>query len=153
MKKFAVIVAGLALLVLAVAALLSSSPAVLSAGGGETPAYLPIILRPPNTPTATATAVPPTATNTPLPTSTSIPTNTPVPTATNQPPPGNCTTCAFDAYNCSDFATQAQAQACYDYCWDQVGYDVHQLDADDDGEACESLPFPNDWPVFVMPEE
>src|SRR5688572_13478522 len=122
MKKLPIVVLGLVLLLLAVSALLSSSPAVLSAGGGETPAYLPILMKPPGTPTATATAVPPTATNTPVATNTSIPTNTPIPTnpplptPTNQPPPGNCATCAFDAYNCSDFATQAQAQACHDYC-------------------------------------
>ena len=33
-----------------------------------------------------------------------------------------------------------QAQRCFDYCWDLRGSDVHGLDGDGDGEACESLP-------------
>ena len=45
--------------------------------------------------------------------------------------------CSSNHYNCSDFTTQAQAQAAYNAC--KPG-DIHQLDADDDGEACESLP-------------
>lgn len=40
----------------------------------------------------------------------------------------------------SDFATQAEAQACYAYCLDQGAGDIHLLDADADGVACESLP-------------
>jgi hypothetical protein len=47
--------------------------------------------------------------------------------------------CGFNAYNCSDFDTQAEAQAVFDYCVAQGAGDVHQLDSDDDGEACESL--------------
>ena len=91
--------------------------------------YLPAIFKPENTPTFT-----PTPTNTPIPTATSIPpTNTPL-------PPAGCGTCAYDAYNCSDFSSQASAQACHDFCFQQVGFDVHRLDADGDGEACESLP-------------
>lgn len=109
--------------------------------------FLPIIIDksdeqplPTLTPTSTPTRFPttmPTPTNTP----TSTPTNTPKPTATpTSAPPGNCSTCAYDAYNCSDFSTQAAAQACYDYCMQKVGYDVHRLDANKDGIACESLP-------------
>lgn len=87
-----------------------------------------------------ATATPTrTSTGTPTKTATPIPTATPSKTPTPQPP-GGCSICSYDAYNCSDFGTQAAAQACYNYCMAQVGYDVHQLDADDDGEACESLP-------------
>lgn len=69
---------------------------------------------------------------TPLPTSTS----TPIPTAT----PGLTVICSYKAYNCSDFSQQSQAQYVYDYCMVRVGYDVHQLDGDNDGIACESLP-------------
>ena len=43
-------------------------------------------------------------------------------------------------YNCSDFGSQRAAQACFDWCMQEVGTDVHQLDADGDGVACESLP-------------
>lgn len=39
-------------------------------------------------------------------------------------------------YNCSDFATQPEAQAIYEKC----GTDVNRLDGDNDGIVCESLP-------------
>ncbi len=101
------------------------------------------------TPTATSTTKP-TATNTP--TKTVKPTNTPTPTKTLKPtatatrqPPGDCSTCAADVYNCSDFEDQEEAQACFEYCMEQVGYDVHNLDGDDNGVACESLPVPPAW--------
>lgn len=91
-----------------------------------------------NTPLPTASA---TATLTRAPTATPTKTSTPKPTATTKPPPpANCSTCAYDAYNCSDFGKQKDAQACFDYCMEMVGYDVHRLDADGDGVACESLP-------------
>jgi micrococcal nuclease len=48
--------------------------------------------------------------------------------------------CSYNRYNCKDFATHADAQACFDYCWGQRGFDVHRLDGDGDGSACESLP-------------
>ena len=93
---------------------------------------------PTNTPRATASSTP---TRTPKPTATAKPTKTPKPTATaTRVPPGNCSTCAADVYNCSDFGSQEDAQACFDYCWDLTGRDVHGLDSDNDGEACESLP-------------
>ncbi len=39
-----------------------------------------------------------------------------------------------------DFTTQAEAQAVFDYC-ERLGFgDVHGLDADHDGVACEALP-------------
>ncbi len=112
------------------------------------------------TPTATPTG---TSTLTPTVTNTATPSQTPTktPTATVTPTrsaPSGCGTCAFDAYNCSDFSTQARAQACFDYCMALVGYDVHRLDADNNGVACESLPVPpvggvpgvGGW-VFVWP--
>ncbi len=45
--------------------------------------------------------------------------------------------CNRNAYNCSDFATRAEAQAAHDAC--RPG-DIHKLDSDGDGEACETLP-------------
>lgn len=48
--------------------------------------------------------------------------------------------CSKNAYNCSDFDTQDQAQAVYDYCMKTAGYDVHDLDRDGDGVACQNLP-------------
>lgn len=109
------------------------------------------------TATATVTEGPsatPTVTRTPTATTTqtATPTITATPTATaTKSPPANCSTCAYDAYNCSDFSTQAQAQDCHDYCMAQVGYDVHGLDADGDGEACESLPLVFGGWIFNWP--
>ncbi len=44
-----------------------------------------------------------------------------------------------DEYNCSDFATQEEAQAKMEECL-AFGKDVHRLDGDKDGIACEHLP-------------
>lgn len=44
-----------------------------------------------------------------------------------------------DEYNCSDFATQAEAQTFYDNAGG-VEADVNRLDANKDGVPCESLP-------------
>jgi endonuclease YncB( thermonuclease family) len=48
--------------------------------------------------------------------------------------------CSGNLYNCSNFSTHSQAQACYEYCISQGAGDVHRLDGDSDGSACESLP-------------
>ena len=44
--------------------------------------------------------------------------------------------CESDTYNCGDFLTQAEAQEVFEYCGDD---DIHRLDADGNGLACESL--------------
>jgi hypothetical protein len=44
-----------------------------------------------------------------------------------------------DEYNCDDFETQPQAQAFFDKLGG-TSHDIHRLDGDKDGEACESLP-------------
>ena len=43
----------------------------------------------------------------------------------------------FD-YNCSDFETQEEAQSVMDEC-ENKGVDVHRLDGDGNGVACQSL--------------
>lgn len=48
--------------------------------------------------------------------------------------------CTGPDLDCSDFATHAAAQACYEYCLSQGYGDVFRLDGDNDGIACESLP-------------
>jgi len=54
-------------------------------------------------------------------------------------PPSAVCECLRNIYNCADFGTHAEAQACYDHC-KSLGYgDVHLLDGDNDGVACESL--------------
>ena len=47
--------------------------------------------------------------------------------------------CSSNTYNCSDFSTHNQAQTVYEACGG-VNNDVHRLDRDGDGSACETLP-------------
>lgn len=47
--------------------------------------------------------------------------------------------CSNDTYNCDDFSTQFRAQKYFEYCVAQGAGDIHNLDGDADGEACESL--------------
>jgi micrococcal nuclease len=61
------------------------------------------------------------------------------PTLQNKPTPAQSSSayiCSFDAYNCGDFSTHNEAQSVYESC----GSDIHGLDRDNDGLACESLP-------------
>ena len=46
--------------------------------------------------------------------------------------------CSYNAYNCSDFSTHAEAQEVFEYCGG-VNNDIHVLDGDKDGVACEGL--------------
>lgn len=48
--------------------------------------------------------------------------------------------CTGNVYNCKDFSTQSQAQACYQFCKSLGLGDLHRLDSDHDGLVCESLP-------------
>ena len=105
--------------------------------------YLPLIVRyhPPPTPTPTPTVTPTrTPTRRPTNTPTATPTRKPRPTSTPTRPSGGPCACYADLYNCSDFATQAAAQACFNHCMAQGAGDIHRLDGDNDGIACESLP-------------
>lgn len=45
--------------------------------------------------------------------------------------------CSSNIYNCDDFSTHDEAQGCFEYCG--ASSDVHWLDGDDDGVACEGL--------------
>lgn len=88
----------------------------------------------PATPTplpATSTPVPVAPTDTPRPTATAVvipPTSTAAPVVCD---------CSGDLYNCADFGTHARAQACYEYCLSLGRGDIHGLDRDKDGIACE----------------
>ncbi len=64
-----------------------------------------------------------------------VPTSTFIPFVTLDPAIQAACDCSKD-YTCSDFATQAEAQTCYNACND---YDS-KLDLDRDGVACETLP-------------
>ena len=46
--------------------------------------------------------------------------------------------CESNTYNCGDFETQSEAQIVYEECGG-VDNDIHQLDKDGNGLACESL--------------
>ena len=59
---------------------------------------------------------------------------------TEQPPAEICD-CSGNHLNCPDFGTHASAQACYEYCISIGRGDVHGLDRDDDGTACD----PTSW--------
>lgn len=48
--------------------------------------------------------------------------------------------CSFNAYSCSSFPTQQAAQEVFDYCVEQGAGDIHELDGNNNGLACESLP-------------
>jgi len=80
------------------------------------------------------------------PTWTPFPTNTPIVFSTQAiiiPAGGNSggvCACAGDTLNCKDFSNHAGAQACFNYCMSQGVGDVHKLDENNDGNACESLP-------------
>jgi hypothetical protein len=100
------------------------------------PAQLPLV----------APTITPRPTATPLPTPTETPTPTQTPAATSTPAPTSLSVvvcdCSEDKYHCqaSDFPTRANAQACYEYCFRITGRDIHFLDPNRNGRACEQLP-------------
>ena len=52
--------------------------------------------------------------------------------------PSSTYVCDSDYYNCGDFTDQESAQAVLEYCG--IDTDIHGLDLDGDGVACEGLP-------------
>ena len=77
----------------------------------------------------------PTIIFTPRPTATIRPSSTP----TAHPSTTESCNCMENQYDCSDFQTHTQAQDCYDHCA-PLHNDIHYLDQDGDGVACETLP-------------
>ena len=61
------------------------------------------------------------------------------PTATALPGGTSVCNCSID-YNCSDFSTHSEAQACFSSCGGSSTYNWSGMDGDHDGEPCESLP-------------
>ncbi len=64
--------------------------------------------------------------------------------------------CSDDVYNCENFESQAVAQACFDYCQRVENEDVHDLDRDNNGVACEDTqyaPAPTVAPTLAVPQE
>lgn len=125
----------LAAFILLLIAAVGGAPALAPTVGtlpGEV--YLPLIIKAQGTPTLA-----PVATTTPTPTATTQPA-TATPTATATATTEMLYICTSDAYNCSDFDTQAEAQTVFDYCVDLGFGDIHRLDQDNNQVACESLP-------------
>lgn len=93
------------------------------------------------TPTDTPTSIPvPTGTSAPTDTPTLVPTATLIPTETPTLPSTATATpcdCSADVYNCDDFIGPYAAQQCYLQCQAAGAGDVHGLDRDNDGNACE----------------
>ena len=54
--------------------------------------------------------------------------------------PPNDIDCSGEKHDCADFKTQEEAQAVYNYCFRLTKRDVHGLDNDGDGIACQQLP-------------
>lgn len=48
--------------------------------------------------------------------------------------------CSGDTLNCTNFSRQSEAQACFAFCQSAGAGDIHGLDGNNDGAACESLP-------------
>lgn len=48
--------------------------------------------------------------------------------------------CSGNQYNCDNFGSHSSAQSCFNYCKSLGVGDIHKLDGDHDGIACESLP-------------
>lgn len=67
------------------------------------------------------------------------PTTSVVPVANTKAPAPTGYVCSYNAYNCTDFSTHNEAQSVYESCGG-VSNDIHGLDGDKDGEACETLP-------------
>lgn len=91
----------------------------------------------------TMTPVPsptPTVTFTPLPSATPTGSATPTPTPTSLDAP--VCDCSGDNLDClgNIFANRAKAQQCFEYCFRQTGLDIHLLDPNLNGMACENLP-------------
>ena len=54
---------------------------------------------------------------------------------------GGFCSCSVDTLNCQNFSNREEAQACFDQCLLATGFDVHDLDRDSDGVACETVAY------------
>ena len=61
-------------------------------------------------------------------------------TSNAAPPQSADCSCSGNTLNCSDFTFRSIAQSCFEYCVSQGYGDLHELDQDGNGSACESLP-------------
>ncbi len=47
--------------------------------------------------------------------------------------------CTADIYDCSDFESQNEAQQVFEYCLENTGFDIHKLDRNINGKACDQF--------------
>lgn len=57
--------------------------------------------------------------------------------------------CSYNKYDCDNFSTHAQAQEVYLYCIGLGAGNIHHLDGDDDGLACEALYYEENTPSHL----
>jgi hypothetical protein len=108
-----------------------------------TPSPVPVFPSPTSAATLATATFASISVQTPIATTAQIPTVTSWPTldfatATLPPAPAFCICNEGDTLNCDDFSTWTEAQACFLKCGG-VTNDVHQLDRNSDGTACEEL--------------
>ncbi len=58
---------------------------------------------------------------------------------TTNPTPRPLCDCSGNNYDCRNFGSRSAAQSCYDYCRSQGRGDIHKMDGDSDGRACERM--------------
>lgn len=71
-----------------------------------------------------------------------------LPTARPAPTDWPMCDCGGDLFNCADFDTAGEAQACYEHCLVETGADVHLLDWDENGVVCETVW--GDWATPIV---
>ncbi|GAB4450070.1 MAG: hypothetical protein Kow0031_32550 [Anaerolineae bacterium] len=54
---------------------------------------------------------------------------------------GSTCSCSANTFDCRSFVSREEAQFCFDQCLSLAGYDVHDLDIDGDGQACETTAY------------
>jgi hypothetical protein len=78
----------------------------------------------------------------------------PTPTLATAAPYALTCTCNADLFACASFPFWSAAQACFNQCRVEAGFDIHGLDADGDGVACEleiDGPSPFSPPMMALP--
>lgn len=95
----------------------------------DAPGDLPIVSAPAAVPVVAAPA--------------EVPAPTPEPARAEEVvvPIGEVCLCDSERYNCTGptaFQTHSEAQSCFDYCMQMTGKDIHGLDGNNDGVACEN---------------
>jgi hypothetical protein len=80
------------------------------------------------------------------------PVATPAPTPPAAVPYAVTCACTSDLFACSSFPFWSAAQACFNQCRIEVGFDIHGLDEDGDGVACElALAGPSPFTLPALP--